>query len=48
LGEVELNDYNRDPITKKIKIEQFTPKKQLFYIEDNTVKVEDYYPWTPS
>ncbi|WP_077369454.1 IPT/TIG domain-containing protein [Anaerosalibacter sp. Marseille-P3206] len=43
LGEVELNEYNRDPITKGIKVEPFSPKKALFYKEDDNVKAEDYY-----
>lgn len=45
LGGIELNEYNRDDVTKKIKVEPFTPKEgKLFSIEDNSIHVADYYP----
>lgn len=44
LGDIELNDYNRDDVTKRIKVELFSnPNEILFRIENNTLKVADYY-----
>lgn len=43
LGDVELNEYNRNPQTKRIEVREFTPKEILFTIEDGSVKAADYY-----
>lgn len=43
LGGIELNDYNRDPVTKRIKVRDFSPNEKLFIPENNNVKVADYY-----
>lgn len=44
LGNMELNEYNRDPITKRIQVKEFTPAEELFKIHGKTIKVADYYP----
>ncbi len=43
LGNMELNEYNRDPVTKRIKVNDFTPEEELFTINGGTIEVADYY-----
>ncbi|WP_236913983.1 IPT/TIG domain-containing protein [Clostridium sp. Cult2] len=43
LGNMELNEYNRNSTTKRIEVEEFEPKEKLFQIHGETIKVADYY-----
>lgn len=44
LGDIEINEYNRDPVTKRIKLRDYEPEEdnKIFSIENNVLKAADY------